>query len=269
MEEALRAGEQKFRTLTENSPAVIVRYDRDCRRLYVNPAFEYATEIGVRGEPHAEEKTGWWRSNIPREKYLARLRRVMATGKPVDFTLEWRRLDTGRVTMHPVRVIAERNPEGEIIGCLAIGHDITALMEAELRLTKLAEISPGVMFNLLLKADGTCCIPYISPRIEELSGHHVEKITADMTVFKSRVHHDDVGGIEKSVAVSARTLLPWHAEFRMHHPERGDVWVEGHATPETQPDGHSRDPQGRNGTRPVTRQAFHRKYGRGSTDHEQ
>lgn len=39
-ERLLQAREQEFRSLTENSPDAIVRYDRQLCRLYVNPAFE-------------------------------------------------------------------------------------------------------------------------------------------------------------------------------------------------------------------------------------
>lgn len=45
MEEALVAREQESRTLIENSPDVITRYDRNCRRLFANPAFGAEVEV--------------------------------------------------------------------------------------------------------------------------------------------------------------------------------------------------------------------------------
>jgi diguanylate cyclase (GGDEF)-like protein/PAS domain S-box-containing protein len=39
-DEHLRIREQEFRSLTENTPDAIVRYDRQLHRLYVNPSFE-------------------------------------------------------------------------------------------------------------------------------------------------------------------------------------------------------------------------------------
>ena len=44
-EEELLKSEKEFRTLAENSPDVIVRYDRDCRRIYVNPEFERVNHL--------------------------------------------------------------------------------------------------------------------------------------------------------------------------------------------------------------------------------
>ena len=47
MEKSLAKSEQEFRTLAENSPDVIVRYDRECRRTYVNPAFERVNHLSA------------------------------------------------------------------------------------------------------------------------------------------------------------------------------------------------------------------------------
>ncbi len=44
-EEALRASEETFRALAENTSDVIMRFDLDCRHLYVNPAVERETGI--------------------------------------------------------------------------------------------------------------------------------------------------------------------------------------------------------------------------------
>ncbi len=43
---ALADSEQEYRTLIENTPDTIARYDRDCRRIYVNQAFAAMTEGG-------------------------------------------------------------------------------------------------------------------------------------------------------------------------------------------------------------------------------
>ncbi|RKE38445.1 PAS domain S-box-containing protein [Paraburkholderia sp. BL23I1N1] len=53
-ERALRESERAFRTLAENAPDAIVRYDLNCRRTYVNPEFARVTGVEVEqllGEP--------------------------------------------------------------------------------------------------------------------------------------------------------------------------------------------------------------------------
>ncbi|MBM9616891.1 PocR ligand-binding domain-containing protein [Desulfobulbus rhabdoformis] len=237
MEEQLRISEQQYRTLAENSPNIIIRYNRECRCLYINPAFTLETGIPAPDGIYAALGSHRWQINIPQEEYLNRLSQVMSTGIPTEIRLEWSSPKTGHVISHAFHVVAERNPQSEIIGCLAIGHNITALREAELRLTKLADTSPGVLYTSLLCPNGTTSIPYISPRIEELNGLHPDEITADITAFRERMHPEDVPLLETSINVSARTLTPWHAEFRMVHPEKGEVWVEGRSVPESKADG--------------------------------
>ncbi len=56
--------EREFRTLAENSPDVIVRYDRDCRRTYINQAYKVSTnvtEAAVLGKTPRE----YWRLAVP------------------------------------------------------------------------------------------------------------------------------------------------------------------------------------------------------------
>jgi len=132
METALRESEQQFRTLTENSPNIIVRYDRECRRVYANPA--YSLETGIPSDQAQNAVLAvQWRSDIsmPVEEYKAKLRQVMETGIPAEILLEWRRPDTGMISSHVFNVVAERDPDGQVIGCLAIGHNISDRKKAE------------------------------------------------------------------------------------------------------------------------------------------
>ncbi len=50
-------------------------------------------------------------------------------------------------------------------------------------------------------------------------------------------HPDDLDALRESIDVSARDLTVWHAEFRINHPIRGEVWVEGRSSPVRGPDG--------------------------------
>lgn len=238
LESALRESEQQFRTLTENSPNVIIQYDRECRRIYVNPTYIQVFGIPADLAQNVTLDTQWLTTmNITAEAYMAKLQRVMQTGTPAEILLEWTRQDTKQFTSHLIHVVAEKAPSGGITGCIAIGHNITRLKEAEFRLAKLAETSPGVMFNFLLKPDGTSCMPYISPRIEELNGLRPEDMAENMSEANARIHPDDISRVLKSIDNSARTLSTWHIEYRILHPDKGEVWIEGCSTPESQPDG--------------------------------
>lgn len=131
-EAARHESEQHFLTLAENSPDVIVRYDQQGRRRYVNPAYERAT--GIPASEAVSDGLRW--PDIPREEYEASLRQVMDTGAPAELLMDWSRRDHGTIACHAVQMVAERNTAGEVTGVLAIGHDITALKEAERRLVE-------------------------------------------------------------------------------------------------------------------------------------
>jgi PAS domain S-box-containing protein len=133
MELALRASEQEFRSLAENLPDMVVRYDLDCRRTYVNPAFEGGVEIPA-GEALNFIPDERWRGSISAADYRAQLREVMVTGTPADLTLSWTRSSDGSVIHHAMRIVAERSPDGRINGALTIGRNITALVEAKRQL---------------------------------------------------------------------------------------------------------------------------------------
>ncbi|MGB9130797.1 MAG: PAS domain S-box protein [Thiobacillus sp.] len=127
--------EREFRTLAENSPSLIVRYDLNCCRVYVNPAYVRETGIGsdeaFNGAPDAQ----WAASmDISAREYRAALERVMATGTPAEMFIAWRHPKSGAVNDYAVQMVAEHGPNGSVLGALMLAHNITALKEAERRL---------------------------------------------------------------------------------------------------------------------------------------
>ncbi|MDD1622318.1 MAG: PAS domain S-box protein [Methylococcaceae bacterium] len=132
MEARLRASEREYRALAENSPEIIVRYDRDCRRVYINPAYERETGIPLGSAWH---KTPVEVSkSAPRgEETMARLKQVMATGQSDRFLIEWEGKD-GRTVSHDMHAVAEYDEHGQVAGVLVIGHNVTELKATERRL---------------------------------------------------------------------------------------------------------------------------------------
>lgn len=132
-EKRLQASEQAFRTLVENSPDMIVRFDKHYRRVLINPAYYRETGIAQGADQNKTPDESWWKANISGDEYKAKLRQVMETGIPTDILMEWEKPDRQLIS-HSVRIVPEHNPSGEIIGTLAIGRNITDLREAERRL---------------------------------------------------------------------------------------------------------------------------------------
>jgi PAS domain S-box-containing protein len=132
MTKLLQASELEFRTLADNSPNIILRYDLDCRLIYANSAYERETGIPADDAMYLTPETHWQATMLVAE-YKRRLRRAMETAEPAEILLEWERDDV-RMTSYAFDVVPERSAGGEVEGVLAIGHNVTALKETEQRL---------------------------------------------------------------------------------------------------------------------------------------
>lgn len=135
---ALATREHESRTLLENTPDTIARYDAECRRIYVNPAFGAMTEGGEAAllGKKPSEVPGGENSKI----YESKIREVFASGKDTRFELKWPSKDGHEICSH-IRLTAERDTAGNIISVLGVGRDITELNEsrAELKRKELAK----------------------------------------------------------------------------------------------------------------------------------
>jgi len=127
-EEQLCQREEEFRSLAENTPDTIARYDRECRRLYANRAF-----ADLAGRPVAE-LLGTTPSVSPAApgaaEYEARIRAVFRSGRTDELELTWPDCDGQLITSH-ICIVPERDQHGQVTSVLSIGRDITALKETE------------------------------------------------------------------------------------------------------------------------------------------
>ncbi|MFA7382037.1 MAG: PAS domain S-box protein [Desulfurivibrionaceae bacterium] len=128
MEEALVARELEFRTLAENLPDNIARYDTACRITYFNP--NLLATMGVT----AEEVIG----KTPMERnpdgafnvYQEKIEQVLRSGEEVNCDLVLPDSRKGE-RFHNIRFVAERDQNGAITGVLSIGRDITERKRAD------------------------------------------------------------------------------------------------------------------------------------------
>ncbi|WP_407669295.1 diguanylate cyclase domain-containing protein [Orrella marina] len=105
------------------------------------------------------------------------------------------------------------------------------------RFQDLADNVPGVLFQFRLRPDGTSHFPLVSTRIQAIYRCSQSQVQDDASSVFQVIHPDDLDVVRRSIQDSARQMSVWHATYRVLHPQRGEIWVEGSSTPTLQDDG--------------------------------
>lgn len=213
--------------------------------------------------PGAERLTGWSREEAIGQE-LASVFRIVneETGETVEDPAH-RVISQGRAVALPGNTVlvardGRRIPvedssapikaaDGSLQGIVLVFRDATEGRRSEKalkdqldlrnQLASIAETAPGVICSFRRRSDGTMCFPYASPHIEDIYGLRPEQLADDASPAFNLMDPDDVPHVNATIAESIRTMEPWHDEFRVFHPQRGEIWVEGHSTPQLEPDG--------------------------------
>lgn len=127
-----------------------------------------------------------------------------------------------------VRAIRYSIERKQLYGHLQQSHDL---------LNKLSDQVPGLIFQFKLDPDGHMSFPFASRAMFELYGVTPEQVREDAAAVFAFQHPEDAAGIAASIQESARTLQPWHHEYRIDLPGQGVRWRRGDARPERQADG--------------------------------
>lgn len=135
--------ENAFRTLVENTPDTIARYDHNCRRIYANPVL-----VSQIGKPF-DEIIGTTPAESAQPEMLAyeeKIKEVLKNGLPDTFLLKWKNI-SGEDFYTDLRLIPEHDPEGNIVSVLGIGTDITKRVKVERDLRSESEKSRVLLRN--------------------------------------------------------------------------------------------------------------------------
>ncbi|HZW24641.1 MAG TPA: EAL domain-containing protein [Gallionella sp.] len=193
LEEDVNRRTTELRTILENTPDTIARYDRDCRRIYVNPAFGALTDGGVAAL--LGKKPSEYPGGESAETYEAKVSEVLATGEDSHFELKWI-ANTGKEVCSHIRMTAERDLSGNIVSVLGVGRDITELNKSRSELneanTRLENMN--VMLQSLASIDSLTQLPNRRLLLDRLhqallssvrSGHFGAIMFIDLDNFKT------------------------------------------------------------------------------------
>ncbi|MEW9583431.1 EAL domain-containing protein [Paraburkholderia sp. DGU8] len=170
--------EQQSRTMIENSPDTIARYDRDLRRTYANPAFCASAGRSL------SELLGKQPSEVPGGAnalmYQKKIGETIASGKSGQFELRWLSKDGQEQCSH-IRLTPEIDRSGEVNSVLAIGRDLSDRMVFEATIWKqanfdaLTHLPNRQMFHDRLDKEA---------RLSHLSGRPMGLMLIDLDRFK-------------------------------------------------------------------------------------
>ncbi|MBJ6727388.1 PAS domain S-box protein [Geomesophilobacter sediminis] len=123
LETSLRESEAKFRTVAENIPVNISRYDRQGRTLYINPNLERTLGLSL-DEVYGKSPRELGHAAVYPE-FVAALERVLASARSELLDMSF--VEGDEEIHHQIKFVPERDPKGELSSVLAMGTDVTDL----------------------------------------------------------------------------------------------------------------------------------------------
>ena len=152
-EEQLALSEQLFRTLVENSPDNIARYDKKLRRIYVNPALQKQfTEPVDKILGKTTKQTA--SPLLAPDRYMENIKRVFETSSEYSDELSYKGID-GEIHWASMRFVPELDSTGNVDTVLVISNKITDQKRAEHELKNYLEFLKNLdRINRVLQAEG-------------------------------------------------------------------------------------------------------------------
>ncbi|MGZ5000112.1 MAG: PAS domain S-box protein [Methylomonas sp.] len=128
MEATIRKREEEFRTLAENLPDVVVRYDTSFRRTYVNKVYSRMLEPACADILGKTPLECWNIADPDAHEFTRLLQRVVETGNP-ELTLIKADARAGKTLYWTMKLVPEFDQDGRVNGVLSCANDITILKE--------------------------------------------------------------------------------------------------------------------------------------------
>jgi len=225
-QELLSRREREFRTLAENSPDNIVRFDRGCRLLYANPAVNQAWGVDTT-RLIGKTPTGMMLADRPWLHECERLmHQVLHDGEPIETEMSGTHRCGDRRTFH-VRFVAEReSADDDVIGVLVIGRDITERKQAEMALQRRKQEFRALVDNspdLVARYDRHGRRVYANPVLARLLKRDADAPEPAVDDWSFTQEADLFRGLLAEVLANGETRL---AELRYRRADDSAGWLD-------------------------------------------
>jgi len=227
MEQNLLASQEHFRALAENSPDVIMRFDREHRHVYVNQAVFSQTGIPMDqfiGKSHAEmamfpeDLVKTWEEAIDQ---------VFSSGQ--SHTIEFDFITADRSITFEWRLYPEMGISEEVESVIGVARDITenlkagqALRKSEERLNLALQATELGMWDWNLVTNKV----YFSPIWMSQLGYEPRELPHELATWQSLQHPDDLA---RSMEVVERVIKnreeSFEIQFRLKNKHGSYVWI--------------------------------------------
>ncbi|GEM_PF-299651 len=219
-EMALMGKEQEYRTIMENAPDYVARFDSQGRLFYTNPPL--TTLLESLGKGDAISHTPAQLSKSGNLYVLDRtIQNVLKNGRLEQLILSYPTAQ-GNIVYQEIVCAPERTLRGKIIGVLAFGRDVTARIELQEALLTQERNARMLIENIpdhIVRYDRACRAIYVSPSMERVFGEGgLEKFLG-----KTPLEGDDTQAAYLDYEASIRKVIEsgetCELEMTLHGPD--------------------------------------------------
>lgn len=104
------------------------------------------------------------------------------------------------------------------------------------RLHETASLAPGLIYQFILRKDGSMAMPYANNAVYRFFKVTAEEVRESATRIFSVIHPDDHDDLLASIHISAREMTPWEKEFRVSFDDGSAFKLFARSVPENGPD---------------------------------
>lgn len=137
-QETLARREAELRSITDNLPAIVARFDRDLRHVFVNATVTRATGLPPEAFLGKTNRELWMPSALC-DQWDGAMRQVLATGQPTSLSFSFN-APTGERRFE-AQLVPEPGPDGSIDHLLAITRDTTEAWQVSEELARAKEVA--------------------------------------------------------------------------------------------------------------------------------